>query len=70
MGMDLESYIKEIQQKCESGNEELKSLIGDMDDFKEDSISADGRGHFMSSYDGQENETDINGETFYIYRID
>lgn len=32
-------------------------------------IRADGRGHFMSSYDGEENEEIVEGETFYIYRI-
>ncbi len=29
----------------------------------------DGRGHSLSSYDGNENEETVNGETFYIYRI-
>jgi hypothetical protein len=29
----------------------------------------DGRGHALSLYDGQENEQYINGETYYIYRI-
>ncbi len=70
MGMDLESYIKSLQEKCESGNEDIKSLIGDLDEFKEDSISADGRGHFITSYDGIEHGTDVNGETLYIYRTD
>jgi len=29
----------------------------------------DGRGHSLSSYDGNENEETVEGETFYIYRI-
>lgn len=29
----------------------------------------DGRGHCLSSYDGDENEERINGTTYYIYRI-
>jgi hypothetical protein len=29
----------------------------------------DGRGHALSSYDGNENESKWNGEWFYIYRI-
>lgn len=29
----------------------------------------DGRGHCLASYDGKENEETVNGETFYIYRI-
>ncbi len=29
----------------------------------------DGRGHSLASYDGNENEETVEGETFYIYRI-
>lgn len=41
--------------------------------FSESAIAADGRGHFLSSYDGEENEVsaeDIDGNpvTFYLYR--
>lgn len=64
MGMDLEEYIKSIQEKYESGNSELLRLIDDVDDFVSDAISADGRGHFLSSYDGNEEEQD----GYYIYR--
>jgi hypothetical protein len=28
----------------------------------------DGRGHSLSTYDGEENEETVDGETFYIYR--
>lgn len=40
-----------------------------MDGFIQAAISADGRGHFMSSYDGEENEVTVNDQTFYIYRL-
>ena len=36
-----------------------------MDEFIEDAISSDGRGHFLSPYDGEENEE---GD-YFIYRI-
>ena len=62
----IEGYQRE---KCESANETIEALIDDIDDFIADAISADGRGHFMSSYDGNENEETIDGQTFYIYRI-
>ena len=62
-GMNEES-IKIIQEQCESGNEPLKNMIVDLDHFIDDAISCDGRGHFMSSYDGEENEE---GE-YFIYR--
>jgi len=48
--------IKAIQEQYEDGNEAVLSLIEDIDEFIEDAISADGRGHFLSSYDGQETE--------------
>ena len=51
---------------CEDANSIVKALIDDMDDFVEDAISADGRGHFISSYDGEEYEQ---GDS-YIYCID
>ena len=36
--------------------------------FIEEAVSADGYGHFLSRYDGEENEEEINGITYYIYR--
>ena len=53
-------------EACEDANETIRAMITDMDEFIEDAIGADGRGHFMNSYDGEENEE---GE-FYIYRME
>lgn len=58
--------------KCEDNNDVLFNTIKKtcgIDTFVEAAIQADGRGHFMSSYDGNEYEEEINGETFYIYRL-
>lgn len=58
-----------LQDKCEDANETFKTLIekcGDLDEFVSEAISSDGRGHFMNSYDGQENEL---GD-YYIYKMD
>jgi len=60
-----QSIIKAIQEQCENGNEAMKKLIDDIDTFIEDAINADGRGHFMNSYDGNEAQ---DGE-YFIYRI-
>ena len=60
-----QSIIKAIQEQCENGNEAMKKLIDDIDTFIEDAINADGRGHFMNSYDGNEEQE---GE-YFIYRI-
>ena len=53
--------------KCEDNNEAIISLIDDIDHFVNDAISCDGRGRFMSSYDGEEIELDDDN---YAYRID
>ena len=53
------------EAKCEDANTTIATLITDMDEFIEDAMCADGRGHFIGSYDGEENEED----GFYIYRM-
>ena len=57
--------LRKIQgDLCEDAAPFVEALIADMDHFVSDAVSADGRGHFISRYDGKENEE---GE-FYIYR--
>lgn len=67
---NIDTYvIGTLQEKCEDANDALRRLIKDFDHFVEDAVSSDGRGHFLSSYDGEENEiTNADGQTFYIYR--
>lgn len=60
-----EDVFSKIQEMCEGANKTILRLIDDVDHFVDDAILADGRGHFMSSYDGEENEQD----GYYIYRI-
>jgi hypothetical protein len=50
---------------CESANSIVKALIVDLDNFVTQAIREDGRGHFVSHYDGEEVES---GE-FYLYRM-
>ena len=66
-GIDQEIF-KLLQDKCESANESILKLIKDFDDFVQDAIGTDGRGHFLSSYDGYENDHEHDNETYYIYR--
>ena len=49
---------------CESANALVMALIEDLDDFVIDAVETDGRGHFLATYDGEENESG----NFYIYR--
>lgn len=48
-----------VQDKCESINEALQILVErtcGMQDFVDQAIAEDGRGHFLSGYDGEEIE--------------
>jgi hypothetical protein len=53
------------EAKSEGANSAFVKMIGNrMDEFVQDAVSADGRGHFLSGYDGDEAQE---GE-FFIYR--
>tara|TARA_R100000458_G_C8221367_1_gene205628 strand:- start:477 stop:923 length:447 start_codon:yes stop_codon:yes gene_type:complete len=57
-------------ERCEDANNALTALIeagSGMADFIDAAINADGRGHFLASYDGEEIESDC-GNVF-AYRI-
>lgn len=66
---ELAECLESFQEtKCESANDAISSLIYKTcgwDAFVEAAISADGRGHLLSPYDGEEHELD----DYYIYRI-
>ncbi len=66
-----EAFVKALRDLqgriCEGANPIVEALIQNLDVFVEDAIDADGRGHFLSPYDGEENES-ADGK-FYIYRI-
>lgn len=66
-GMNVES-IRLIQEQCEGANEPLKAMIKDWEHFVEDATNADGIGHFLASYDGDEGLAEVDGVQFYIYR--
>lgn len=82
---ELEDAIKAFQEdKCEDANDALLALVEKcvkdasgkegVEAFTESAISADGRGHFLNPYDGNEEEQSVdmgekeNPVTFYIYR--
>ena len=57
--------LEQVQGRiCEGATALCRALIKDIDVFVEDAIDADGRGHFLSMYDGEEYES---GE-YFIYR--
>ncbi len=61
----LDSYLEECIYP-----ELPQNMISYFDDeaWKRDA-RIDGRGHSLSHYDGGEDWEDVNGETFYIYRV-
>ncbi len=63
----MEAVIKIFQeQKCESANPVILRLVGNnLEALIQDAIMADGRGHFLSSYDCE--EVEITGD-LYAYR--
>lgn len=61
--------MQELQSRlCESANSIVKALIYDLDEFVEDAIDLDGRGHFITYYDGVEHWDSEND--LYIYRTE
>jgi hypothetical protein len=62
--------IKAIQESMyEDASPVFKKMLGeDFVNFVEKSIEADGRGHFISHYDGEENEEYIGKTYYFIYR--
>ena len=68
-GVDSEA-IQAVQDKLSEGaNDVLKSMLNDLDDFVDDAVACDGRGHFLSTYDGEEIQIQVDRTVYYIYRI-
>ena len=59
---------KALLPLCEGANPALLKLMRDVEHFVLSAIAADGRGHFLSMYDGEEHLERVDGETFFIYR--
>ena len=65
----VDEYVFEsLVDNCEANNDSYKAMIKDFDYFVEEAVRTDGRGHFLASYDHEENEITFNGITYYIYR--
>ncbi len=66
-GIDADTLQAIQGERCEDANAPILALIeagAGFEDFAADAIGADGRGHFLSQYDGEERES---GD-FYLYR--
>lgn len=66
----LQKALVHLQRElCEDANPLVEALIKDLDHFINDAISSDGRGRFLSFYDSEEQDIDIDGVTYYYYRL-
>lgn len=66
-GLPAECF-EALADKCEGANDPILRMIEKtcgLESFVDSATSADGRGHFLATYDSEENES---GE-FFIYRV-
>ena len=64
----IESFRKMQEDTCEGCNDFIRALVDGtcgIEEFAEQAILADGRGRFLSTYDGEEGEQD----GYYIYCV-
>lgn len=72
-GVDSEVFEAiQANDRCEGNNDAIMSILDATDtsicETAEEAIRWDGRGHFLSQYDGQEIEIYADGEYYYCYR--
>lgn len=68
-GIDAEEINAIRGERCEGANSAMLALVGDrLEEVTEEAIAADGRGHFLSGYDGDEIEQEHGGRLWYAYR--
>jgi len=67
-----EEVFSALSEKYENGNDAILALVEKtcgLDAFVEAAVEADGYGHFLASYDGEEGKVTVEGEDFFIYRM-
>jgi hypothetical protein len=67
-----EEVFTALQDKCEDANDAVRKIVDStvgIDEIVNRAVQADGRGHFIASYDGAEQEIELDGHYFLIYRV-
>lgn len=65
------SVFEALANAYETSNRAILQIVEEscgLEDLVEEAISHDGRGHFLASYDHNEDEIKVNGTYYYIYR--
>lgn len=69
-GVDIDAF-RSLHRLSEDAQPLIRALVDatcGIEQFVNESVDADGRGHFLSSYDGEEVEVEVDGRGFYLYR--
>lgn len=67
-----EEVFRVLSEKCEDENDAILALVEKtcgLDAFVKAAVEADGYGHFLAYYDGEEEVVNVEGEDYFIYRI-
>ncbi len=67
-----EIVFSKLSDLCEEANEPIRAIVDvtcSIEEIVSEAIRYDGAGHFLASYDGYENEIEVNNITYYIYRV-
>ena len=60
--------LEKVQTElCESANEFVFALLKSFRNFCQKAVEADGRGHFLSCYDGEEHSIKVGNTTYFYY---
>ena len=62
------AFEKVTESLCEDMAPIYLALLKDENDFVEAAIDADKRGYFLSGYDFEEHEIEVDGVTYFAYR--
>lgn len=67
-----EEVFMALARQCEGANEAVHALVDSscgVGVFVDAAIAADGRGHFLATYDGEEREFEFAGKYYNLYRV-
>lgn len=67
-----QEVFEALQPQCEGANEAILAIVEKtcgIEELAEEAVRWDGRGHFLSPYDGHEIEISVGEDYYYCYRV-